>query len=134
MGAFSTFLKNKLLDQVFGASAYATPSTWYVGLSTANPLADGSGIAEPAGGSYARKSGTNNKTTWSVASGGALSNAIAITFEKATAGWGVITHFFISDAITSGNMIGYGQLTASKTINNGETLSFKIGDLDITLV
>lgn len=133
MGSFSNYLENELLDHVFGASAYSAPATLYVGLSTADPLDDGSGIAEPVGGSYARKDVTNNKTNWTVASSGALSNAVAITFVQATARWGVITHFFVSDALSGGNMLGHGTLTASKTIDNGDTLSFLIGDLDITL-
>jgi hypothetical protein len=102
-------------------------------VSTADPLDDGSGIAEPAGGSYARVAVTNNATNWPAASGGAKSNGTAIAFPQATASWGVITHFFCSDLATGGNMLGHGSLTASKTIDSGDTLSFPIGDLDITL-
>ena len=133
MGSLGNFLENELLDHVWGNAAYSAPATIYVGLSTADPLDDGSGIAEPAGGSYARVAVTNNATNWPAASGGAKSNGTAVTFPKATAGWGVVTHFFCSDLATGGNMLGHGSLTASKTVDSGDTISFPIGDLDITL-
>jgi hypothetical protein len=37
------------------------------------------------------------------------------------------------DASTSGNMLWHGALTASKTINDGDSLVFSIGDIDLTL-
>jgi len=132
-GSFSDFLELELLDQVFSAAAYTAPVTLYVGLSTADPADDASGIAEPAGGDYARVAVTNNDTNWPAASGGAKANGTAITFATATASWGVCTHFFISDALTEGNMLAHADLTASKTIDSGDTASFAIGDLDITL-
>jgi hypothetical protein len=133
MGSFSDFLENEILDQIFGALAYSAPSALYFALSTANPTDTGGGLSEPSGGSYARVSLTNNKTLWVTASGGALDNAIAITFPQATASWGTVTHFAIMDATSAGNMIAWGTLSASKTIDNGDTAEFAIGDLDIGL-
>lgn len=133
MGSFSNYLENELLDQVFGAQAWTAPSTLFFALSLASPTEDGSGLTEPSGGSYARKSMTNNKTTWDTAAAGALANAVAITFAQASASWGTVTHFAIMDATTAGNMLAWGTLSASKTIDNGDTAEFAIGDLDVTL-
>lgn len=133
MGSFSDFLELEVLDQIFGALDYAEPATLYIALSTADPTEDGSGLAEPAGGSYARKSVDNNKTTWTTAAAGALANAIAIEFVQATGDWGTITHFAIMDAASGGNMLGYGVLGTAKAIDNGDTARFAIGELDITL-
>jgi hypothetical protein len=133
MGSFSDFLENELLDHVFGDASYTAPGTLYVGLSSTDPLDDGSGITEPVGGSYARVAKTNNLTNWPAASGGAKSNGTAITFATATASWGTVGYFFISDALTGGNMLGHAALTTSKTIDSGDTASFAIGELDITL-
>ena len=44
----------------------------------------------------------------------------AITFPAPTASWGVVTGTGIFDAATGGNMLFYGALTISKTINNGD--------------
>ena len=54
MGGFSDYWENKILDHIFGKGSY-TPPTIYVGLSTADPTDDGSGLAEPSGNGYARK-------------------------------------------------------------------------------
>ena len=133
MGSFGDFLEDELLDHVFGNAAYSAPATLYVGLSTADPTDDGSGIAEPSGGSYARVAVTNNATNWPAASGGAKANGTAITFPQATGSWGTVTHFMIMDAASDGNMLAHAALDASKTVDSGDTLSFAIGELDITL-
>jgi len=133
MGSFSDYLENQLLDHVWSAAVYTPPVTLYVGLSTTDPLDDGSGITEPSGGAYARVAVTNNATNWPAAVGGAKANGVAIQFPTATASWGVIGWFFISDAASGGNMIGHAALTTSKTIDSGDTASFAIGDLDVTL-
>jgi len=88
------------------------------------------------GGSYARVTVDNDKTTWSAASGGALSNAIVFTFPQATGDWGTITHFAIWDHATATaavNLIAHGALSTIKAIDNGDTARFAIGELDVTL-
>ena len=133
---FGNVVENEILDQVFGASDYAEPATYYIGLSKADPTDDASGLDEPSGGSYARVTVTNNKTTWSVASGGALANDIAITFPQATGDWGTITHFAIWNHLTAtaeANLIAHGALGTSKDVDNGDTAEFAVGELDITL-
>lgn len=133
MGSFGNYLENEILDHIFGCTArnYTSPTNIFVALSTADPTDAGSGLAEPSGGAYARVS--TDGDDWSVASGGALANATAITFPEATASWGTITHFALYDALTSGNMLGHGALTTSKAVSSGDTIQFAIGDLDVTL-
>lgn len=133
MGSFTDFLENELLDHVWGAAAYSAPATLYVALSTTTIADDGTNMTEPSGGSYARVAVTNNATNWPAASGGAKANGTAITFPTATAGWGAIVDFAILDDPSAGNMLAYGTLTTGKTIDSGDTASFAIGDLDITL-
>ena len=130
MGSFGDYAENAVLDWLFGSG---DPATWYIGLSTADPTDDGSGIAEPSGGSYARVAVTNNATNWPAASGGAKANGTAITFPQASASWGTVTHFVIMDAASDGNMYVHAALDASKTVDSGDTLSFAVGELDITL-
>jgi hypothetical protein len=131
-GSFSDFLELELLDHVFGNAAYTAPATLYVSLFTATPSDTGGGT-EATGGSYARVAVTNNATNWPAAAAGAKANGTAITFPTASASWGVVTQFGIHDASTAGNLLVWGDLTASKTIDSGDTASFAVGELDITL-
>jgi hypothetical protein len=133
MGSFADYLENKLLDHVHNQTAFTSPTNLYFALSTTTISDDGSGMTEPVGGSYARANMVANTTNFPAASGGAIANGVAITFPTATASWGTVTDFAIMDAATSGNMLGYAVLTASKTIDSGDTPSFAIGDYDCTL-
>ena len=102
------------------------PTAWYLGLFTAAPGEAGGGT-ELSGSGYARQS-----ITFTV-SGNNASNNAAIEFPTASGSWGTITHVAVFDASTSGNMIAYASLTASKTIDTGDVLRVPAGDLDITL-
>lgn len=133
MGSFTDYLENRVLDHIFGATASTAPATLYVGLSTTTITDAGGNITEPSGNGYARVAVTNNSTNFPAASGGAKANGTAITFPQASGSWGTVIDFFISDASSAGNIYGYGTLTVSKAVTSGDTLSFAIGDLDITL-
>lgn len=131
-GSFSDYLEDELLDHVFGNAAYSAPATLYVALYTAAP-SDSGGGTEVTGGSYARASVTNNATNFPASSGGAKANGTAITFTQASASWGTVAAFGIFDASSGGNLLAWADLTASKAVDSGDTASFAIGDLDITL-
>ena len=130
MGSLSNYWENEILDHVFGKGSY-TPPTIYVGLSTADPLDDATGLAEPSGNGYARVQTAG--ADWDAAVGGALDNANDITFPQATGSWGTVTHFALFDAASAGNMLAHGALDTSKAVNNGDTVKFASGDLDVTL-
>ncbi|MGC9361097.1 MAG: phage tail fiber protein [Anaerolineae bacterium] len=130
-GSKSDYLENELLDHVLGGADYTRPATVYVALFTVAPSDTGGGT-EVTGGSYARAEVTNNATNWPAASGGVKSNGVDITFPEATADWGTVVAFAIFDAATAGNMLYWGDLTASKTINSGDTAKFNAGELSIT--
>jgi len=130
MGSFADYWENEILDHLFGKGSY-TPPTIYVGLSTADPDDDASGLAEPSGNSYARTSTAG--ADWNVASGGTLDNANDITFPEASGSWGTITHFALFDAASAGNMLAHGTLSVSKSIDSGDTAKFAAGDLDVSL-
>jgi hypothetical protein len=130
MGSFSNYWENKILDHIFGKGNY-TPPTIYVGLSTADPLDNGSGLAEPLGNGYARTQ--TSASDWNAASSGVTNNANEIIFSEATGSWGTITHFALFDAATSGNMLCYGALSQSRAIVSGDKARFAAGDLNVSL-
>ena len=145
MSAMSDYLENKLVDHIFRGVTFTAPAALHVALFTAAP-SDSGGGTEVSGCSYARAALAPSTTNWastggattttnpSAGTGGATSNNGAITFPSPTANWGVATHFGIFDASTSGNLLVWGALTASKTINNGDAApSFAISALAVTL-
>jgi hypothetical protein len=130
MGSFADYTENKVLDHIVGKTSFTMP-TAYVGLSTADPTDDASGLAEPSGNGYARV--TTAGADWNAAASGATSNANSLEFPEASGSWGTVTHFALFDAATSGNMLAHGTLDASRSITSGITPRFAAGELDITL-
>ena len=129
MTGFSDYLEDKVLDHVFGGSAYTAPSTLYVALYTVAPSDTGGGT-EVSGGAYARQtatfsvSGTNPTTA---------SNTAAIEYPTATADYGTVVAVGVFDASSSGNLLAYANLSTSKVVSSGDIFRFNTGDLDITL-
>lgn len=126
MSAFSDYLENKVLDHVFGGNAYSAPGTLYLALYTSDPGDDNSGT-ECSGTSYARQ------TIAFTVTNDTASNTSAVEFPTAGSAWGTITHVGILDALTSGNLLAHGALTASKTVAQGDVFRVPAADLDITL-
>jgi hypothetical protein len=145
VAAMSNFLENALVDSLFRGVAYTPPATLYVGLFTATPSDTGGGT-EVATGSYARVALAATIANWaatnangstaasSTGTGGTTSNNVAITFPAPTANWGTIAAFGIFDAATAGNLLWWGALTVSKTVNNGDAApSFQPSSLSIQI-
>jgi hypothetical protein len=127
MAAISNFLENALINATLRNTAYVSPTTVYVALYTTDPTDDGSGT-EVSGGSYARIA-----ATFGAPSNGSSSITADVTFSQATANWGVVTHFGIHDALTGGNLLYHGQLTASKNVETGDLFKIPTGQLTVTL-
>jgi len=128
-GAMSTYLANKLLDHLLKTAAYTAPTHIYVGLSTANPTDDASGVAEPAAANYSRVI----CDVWDAAASGASENTSAITMPTASGSWGTITHAFLSDAASGGNMLIYGAVAPSQPVGTNDYMEWLAGGFDITL-
>jgi hypothetical protein len=126
-GAFSTYLANALLGHVLRVAAY-TPTALNLALSTANPGDTGSGIAEPSGNNYARRSVSSS---FGAASNGSSANNALITFNVPSGSWGLITHMAIYDQTT--NMLIYTTATPNQTPASGDTVQYAIGALTVTL-
>lgn len=122
--AKSYYLDNAVLNAVLLGVAYTSPTGVTVALYTVAP-GPGGGGSEVTGGGYARATATFGGPT-----NGVLTNNAPITFPQATAAWGTIVAFALFD--NSGNMLWYGNLTASKTINTGDQLTFAVGGLTVT--
>ena len=128
MGSKSNYLETAVIQHLF-ESDFSAPTNMYVALYTVTP-SDAGGGTECAGGQYERKIIARG-TGWTSA-GDATENAADITFPEATASWGTVVAFALHDALTGGNMLYWGALTTSKSIDNGDTAKRPAGDLDIT--
>lgn len=129
--SFSDYWEVEILDHLFMKGAYGPLVNIFVGLSTADPLDDWSGIAEPVGGNYARTSTAG--ADWNAAAGGSIDNANAIIFAAATGAWGLCGWVVLFDLIAGGNGLASGALTLAKNVNNGDTARFAAGNLICTL-
>jgi len=123
MGLSDTY-ENIYLDYMFS-------TVKWVGLSTADPTDDESGLAEPSGNAYARVEVPSSY--WGDAAGGSIANSSAITFPTATGSWGTITHAVIFDAASGGNIVASEALNDSLVVISGITPNFNIGELTVTL-
>lgn len=143
MAAMSDYLENKLIDQIFRGQAYTFPTSVFIGLLTAAPSDTGGGT-EVSGNAYTRVgvntslanfAGTQGTSTTTASSGtsGTTSNNTTITFPTPSASWGTVTHFGIYDSSTSGNLLFFGALSISKTINSGDTVTFPAAALSIQI-
>lgn len=127
MAAFSNYLENALINGTLRNTSYTAPTTVYVGLFTSDPTDAGSGT-EVSGNGYARRS-----ATFAAPSNGASSTNADIQFDQATGNWGTVGWFGIFDALTTGNLMYHGALTASKTIETGDVFTIASGNLTVTL-
>jgi len=127
------YFMNCVMGNVFGTKETpALPANYYIGLSTTAPVEGSSGYecTEPASSAgYARV----KLTSLSEPTGGVITNTANIDFAESTAAWGVITHFVIYDALTGGNMLIYGPLSKTRTVESETAMTIRTGYLSLTL-
>ena len=129
MGSFSNYAEAKILDHIVGKTSFTMPANVYMALYTDVP-SDAGGGTECSGGDYARVECSDD---WNAAAAGSIDNANDIDFVEASAAWGDVTSFALLDALTDGNFLAWGTLTATKTVASGNTAKFLAGELTITL-
>ena len=114
-------------------AATAPLTDLYVSLHTADPGEAGNqSTSEATYTSYARVAVARTSGGWSLA-GGAVSNAVAVAFAKATGGSETLTHASIGTAATgTGKIVSSGALTTSVVVSSGVQPNFPIGDLTLT--
>ena len=122
----SNYLEDALLNATLANVSYTTPATVYTALYSVAPTDSSSGT-ELSGSSYARVS-----TAFSVSSGVAT-NTGNVTFGPASADWLPAVAWSITDASSAGNILYYGGLNATQTVLNGNSLTFGIGNISVTM-
>ena len=119
MSAASNYLENKVLDHVlrYSTAPYTGVSTLYLALFNNTSTNAASNL----------ESGTLTDET--------STSSATVTFDTATANWGTITHVAVMDGATAGagNVLFYGAVTTSKTIETGDTFQVSSGNLTVSL-
>lgn len=133
MASATEYAEALLLNYLLNNESVTRPTSWYVGLHTADPGEDATN-AEISGNAYARTTLTFSSADQPSTGIASCSNTGDVTFPTATGGaWGTISHISIWDADTGGNALVKGALTASKTVSDGDTFQIQTGNLVITL-
>lgn len=128
MSAASDYLENEVLDHVLGKGTrdFTSPTALYISLYTSDPGETDTGT-EVSGTSYARTA-----VSFNAASSGSATNNGDVTFPAAgSGGWGTVSHIGVHDASSAGNLLFYGALTASKSVDEGDI--FQISDTQLTI-
>ena len=124
----TTYFLNLVSGNVFGSKKTpAVPEKYYLGLSSAAPALDGSGVVEPGDGTgYARVELTSLSAP--------VNGVVTIDFAESTSEWGTMTHFVVYDALTGGNLLMYGELSASRRVEAATIMTIKLGSLNLSVV
>lgn len=120
-GLSTTNAANKFLDLLRG-TAWTAPTGLYVKLHTGDP---GASAASNASGVT-----TRNQLTLSAASSG--SAALSSLSSYSMTGTETISHVSVWDAASSGNFLFSAALSASKSVTNGDTLSFTTFSISVS--
>lgn len=146
MSAASNYTEDRTLDFWLKNNSQSTssPSTVFLALFTSDDSTGGTAEnleagtltneVTTSGTSYARQS-----VSFGTISNGSVSNSGNVTFPAATANYGTVTHVAVMDANSTddsagaGNVLFYGALTSSKTIESGDTFQITTGNLTVSL-
>lgn len=127
MTTLSDFSENALIDHLTGVAAMTVSPGTFLALFTDDPTDAATGT-EVASGGYARQA-----VTFTAAASGTTANAGSVSFTAAGGNYGTVTHVAVYDDVSAGNMLMHTALTTSRTVNDGETLTFAIGNLTLAL-
>lgn len=139
-GEISDYLSNIWLDRMFRNQAFAVPTTYVAGIIT-NPVTDsmtGSTITEPVGNGYARELVYENlggTPDWNAVAGTTptvVDNSDDVDLGPASGGnWGTVIATAVCDASSAGNMLMYDNDMTDQAVDDGDTMRFPAGDLDM---
>jgi hypothetical protein len=129
MAAFSNYMEDAITAWINGTTFPSAPTNTYVQLYSQDPTDAGSAT----GALYTRV--TYAASGWTRGTGGAgtLSNTNAITMQSSAGSSATASHFAVFDAATSGNLLFYGALSASKSIAIGDEVKFNALQLTLTV-
>jgi hypothetical protein len=127
--AFSNYLEDEITGWINGTTFDAAPTSTFVQLYSQSPDEAGS----PTGALYARVAVAAGGWTRVTSGTATLSNTGVITITSSAPSGATATHVAVFDASTSGNMLFYGALAASKVIATGDEIKFNAGAMVLSV-
>lgn len=128
MSSFSDYTESAVLNHLFRNTPLTSPDDVYLALYTAAPT-DAGGGTQVSGSGYARQVITFGAPAGDPAQ---IANTAAVSFTASGGSFGTVVAVGIFDAATAGNLLAWDAIT-SATVGDGDTITFGIGDLTITL-
>ena len=137
----SDYMEDSLVTHIFRTSSWSKPSALAIALLTTNAVdADtgvftaGTGVEVTDANAYAREQRDPLDANWTASTDGVTDNVAAVSFTPATGSWGSIAATAIVDNTShnAGEMLFYSVVDTPKTIDNGDTAEFAIGDIVVT--
>lgn len=118
-----------ILNWLKGTPMPTAPTSLEVGLLTAAPNPDGTGVAEPSGG-YARQTVTFGAITTG-AGISTIKNSAPVVFGPVSGSdWAAVTHLGVFNGADD-SLLVYGPLAAQRVAPVGDTISFGVNTIQI---
>jgi hypothetical protein len=142
MANVTTYLENKLLEHSLGKNSWTMPTSTKAGLFIVSPDASyvsgtpGSAVEVTSLYGYSRQT-----VTWATAASGSIANSAALTWTSTTGPWRRDTASSTPEKIVSigifasatDNLLWFGPLSASVTIDTGQSFTIDAGNFVLTL-
>lgn len=122
------------LSALFGVTADITG--YYVALCSGEPgvASDGTILAElePSDGAYARQAYGVGDTNWAV-NGNAITNLLELDYGIPSIDWGLITHYALCNALTGGDLYGWGEFVSAQFVSAQYLMVIPPGGIVVSL-
>lgn len=133
--SLSNYAAHGFLNRMFRNQAFVIPGN-YLGIAVGamTDATTGTTVVEPVGNNYSRvQVGVTGKLWTTVGSSGSTvtNSGTGWVMPSPSASWGTMSHAFVADAATVGNILMYGAVT-SQAVGLGDTVSFANGALSFT--
>lgn len=128
MPALGSAFRDELMQAIFNGYSITFPTSLYLALFLSDPTPDSTGI-EVSGQPYQRQL----ISSFTLPSGGEVSNNSEIIFPIADEDWGSISHYGVFDNLTGGRLIVFGAFDVIKSIYRGDQYVVKVGGLRIRM-
>ena len=128
----TTYYLNLVMGNVFHTkSSPAIPSNYYLGLTSSEPTISGVNTGEPSlnGTGYSRVL----LSSLSAPEDGVITNTATISFDESITDWGVMKYYTVYDSETGGNLLFYGPLSLSRSVEPNTVITIRKGELTIQL-
>lgn len=140
IGWATPYYRRKLMDAASNVAAYTTPTTGYLGITTAVLSESASVLPSPSpeatGNGYVRASFPWDSSFWTAAdASGTTTNLLAVVCFTASATWSTAgVGFFLADAASAGNLLVAGAIDIDKLVLplSGEQVVFPPGSITRT--